>query len=129
MRSSRSSSIIAVAALVVVRVRAGRRREIGVAEAYRHVVGIASRLGYGPRPSQTIYEYADSLGRLVPVARVDLMTVADARVETAYGRHKLGSDRLAAVAHAARRLRVSLLRLFFRRGPRGRTRLVRPPRR
>jgi hypothetical protein len=55
------------------------------------------------------------------------MTVAEARVETAYGHHELGTDRLAAVTDAARRLRVSLLRLFFRRGGRGRPR--RPSRR
>jgi hypothetical protein len=100
-----------------------------VAEAYRGVVGIASRLGYGPRPSQTIYEYADSLGQLVPIARTDLRTVADARVETTYGRRQLGADRLAAVAAAASRLRVSLLRLFFRRGRSGGSRVLRPPRR
>jgi transglutaminase-like putative cysteine protease len=113
--------------LAVVWVRGVRRGDTGVADAYRRVVGLASRLGYGPRPSQTIYEYAESLGRLVPVARADLMTVAEARVETAYGHHELGTDRLAAVTDAARRLRVSLLRLFFRRGGRGRPR--RPSRR
>ena len=120
--------VVAGSALVIARVRAGRRGAVGVADSYRRVVGIASRFGYGPRPSQTIYEYANALGHLVPVARADLMTVAEARVETAYGRHALGSDRIAAVADAARRLRLSLLRLFFRRGPGRRTRTVRPRR-
>lgn len=121
--------VAAGATVAIVRIRAGRRREIGVAEAYGRVVGLASRLGYGPRPSQTTYEYADALANLVPVARPDLMTVANARVETTYARRQLGADRLAAVAGAARRLRVSLLRLFFRRGSRSGARVRRPPRR
>jgi hypothetical protein len=108
-----------VTAIVVARVRTRRRSDIGVAEAYRRMVGMATRLGYGPRPSQTVYEYAEAIGTLVPTAKVDLMTVATARVETTYARRQLGQDRLAAVADAARRLRISLLRLFFRRSPRG----------
>ncbi len=116
-----------VVAVVALRIRAGRG-DVGVAEMYRQIVGTASRLGHAPRPNQTIYEYADSLAVLVPAARSDLMTVAAARVETTYGRRILGSDQLAAVAAAARRLRTSLLRLFFRRN-RGVRRAVRRPRR
>ena len=75
----------------------------------------ASRLGFAPRPTQTIYEYATALGELVPVARADLKTVADAKVETQYAKLHLGEDRLHAVRQAMRRLRVSMLRLVFRR--------------
>jgi transglutaminase-like putative cysteine protease len=109
---------LVAAAAIVAAAWIGRRRrtDIGVAEAYRRMVAMASRLGYGPRPSQTVYEYAEAIGNLVPTARVDLMTVATARVETTYARRSLGQDRLVAVADAARRLRISLLRLFFRRG-------------
>jgi hypothetical protein len=78
----------------------------------------ASRLGFAPRPTQTVYEYAASLGELVPVAKGDLQTVADAKVETAYAHVSLGGDRLAAVRAASRRLRVSMLRLVLRRGRR-----------
>ncbi|HSO29724.1 MAG TPA: transglutaminase domain-containing protein [Candidatus Sulfomarinibacteraceae bacterium] len=78
----------------------------------------AARFGFGPRPSQTVYEYAGVLGNAVPGMRPELSTVARAKVEIAYGRQVLGPDRLRAVAEAHRRLRLGLLRLAFRRGPR-----------
>ena len=77
---------------------------------------IASRFGFGPRPTQTVYEYATALGEVLPDARPELQTVARAKVESAYGREILGDDRLASLRAAQRRLRVSLLRLAFRRG-------------
>ncbi len=94
----------------------GPRGEISPEGAWSSMARRASRLGFGPRPTQTIYEYAASLGELVPVARPDLQIVADAKVETSYAQAKLGGDRLRAVREATRRLRVSLLRLVLRRG-------------
>ena len=75
----------------------------------------AARFGLGPRASQTVYEYAGVLGDAVPVVRPELTTVAQAKVEIAYGRRDLGPDRLRAVAEAHRRLRIGLLRLALRR--------------
>jgi transglutaminase-like putative cysteine protease len=75
----------------------------------------AARFGFGPRPSQTVYEYAGALGDVLPAARPELRTVANAKVEIAYGRQDLSSERLRAVAEAHRRLQVRLLRLAFRR--------------
>ncbi len=98
----------------------GPRGEISPDGAWASLSKAASRLGYGRRANQTVYEYATSLGELVPVARADLATVADAKVETSYARARLGGDRLEAVGRATRRLRVSLLRLAFRRGRRSR---------
>lgn len=74
----------------------------------------AARLGFGQRPSQTVYEYAGALGDVLPLARTELSTVAHAKVEIAYGHRDLGEDRLKAVAEATRRLRVRLLRLALR---------------
>lgn len=99
----------------------GPRGEVSPENAWLAMSRRASRLGFGPRPTQTIYEYAATLGDLVPVARPDLQVVADAKVETSYARINLGGDRLRAVRDATRRLRVSLLRLVLRRG-RGRRR-------
>ncbi len=93
----------------------GPRGEMSPDGAWLSMSRGASRLGFGPRPTQTIYEYATALGELVPVARADLKTVADAKVETQYAKLRLGEDRLRAVRHAVRRLRVSMLRLVFRR--------------
>jgi hypothetical protein len=94
----------------------GPRGEITPDRAWLTMSGAASRLGFAPRANQTIYEYASSLGELVPVARSDLQTVADAKVETSYARVRLGGDRLQAVRDATRRLRLSLLRLVLHRG-------------
>jgi transglutaminase-like putative cysteine protease len=90
--------------------------------AYGTVVRMASRLGFGPRPTQTVYEYAGALGDVLPASRPELQLVANAKVESAYGHVVLGEERLAALNAAQRRLRVSLLRLVLRRRDRPRRR-------
>jgi transglutaminase-like putative cysteine protease len=93
---------------------------------YAGMTRLASRLGFGPRPTQTAYEYAAALGDILPSVRPELQTVATAKVEVAYGRMTLGDDRIRALRESYRRLRVSLLRLVFRRGRRGPKVLRRP---
>jgi transglutaminase-like putative cysteine protease len=97
-------------------------REISADDAWGTVTRLARRLGFGPRPTQTVYEYATALGEVLPSMEPELQTVALAKVEVAYGRHVLGSDRLAALRAATGRLRVGLLRLVLRRGRRPRRR-------
>jgi hypothetical protein len=82
---------------------------------YRTVARIAGRLGHPRRPTQTVYEYLGSLSDTVPSARPELQLVAQATVETTYGRRRLNPDRLAALGDAQRRLRFALLRLLLRR--------------
>jgi transglutaminase-like putative cysteine protease len=82
---------------------------------YASVGRLAGRFGFGPRPTQTAYEYATALGEILPRVRPELQTVATAKVEVAYGRRALGDDRLQALREAQRRLRTGLLRLAFRR--------------
>jgi hypothetical protein len=89
---------------------------------YASIVGLARRFGFGPRPTQTAYEYAAALGDILPNVRPELHTVAAAKVEVAYGNRTLGEDRLRALRESYRRLRVSLLRLAFRRRDRRRMR-------
>jgi transglutaminase-like putative cysteine protease len=96
----------------------GPRGELSPDAAWRTMSRSASRLGFSQRPTQTVYEYAAALGDLVPDAREDLGVVATAKVETTYAGAQLGGERLDAVRSAARRLRVTLLRLVFRRGRR-----------
>jgi transglutaminase-like putative cysteine protease len=88
--------------------------------AYGGITRIATRLGYGPRPAQTTYEYAARLGELVPVARSDLQLLATAKVEAVYGRRQPGSILLTRIAAAYRHARIGLLRLVFRRPKLGR---------
>jgi hypothetical protein len=75
---------------------------------------MASRLGYKPAPTQTVYEYTGMLADLVPRAKDPLGLVATAQVEVIYGRRHLGADRLATLESARRRVRQALLRLVFR---------------
>jgi hypothetical protein len=98
----------------------GPRGETSADRAYGTVAGLATRFGFGPRPTETVYEFAGALGDVLPTARPELQTVARAKVETAYGRRILGDDRLASLRAAQRRLRLMLLRLAFRRKERRR---------
>jgi transglutaminase-like putative cysteine protease len=98
----------------------GPRGQMSPDTAWQSMSNAATRLGFGPKPTQTVYEYATALGELVPVAKMDLQTVAEAKVETTYAGLRLGGARLDAVRDATRRLRVSLLRLLFRRPRKGR---------
>jgi hypothetical protein len=94
-----------------------RRRPIRLDEpdaVYRNVVRLASRLGYKPRPTQTVYEYTGMLADVLPRARDSLGVVAMATVEVSYGRRKLGSERLLTLAVAQRMVRGALLRLAIR---------------
>jgi hypothetical protein len=81
---------------------------------YRSIVRLASRLGYRPEPTQTVYEYTGMLAERVPRARESLGVVATATVEVTYGRRKLAADRIQALAVARTRIRRALLRLAFR---------------
>ena len=95
--------------------------------AFNSISRLAARLGYGPQPAQTTYEYAERLGELVPVASADLHLIATAKVEATYARMVAGESMLGLVAGAYRRARVGLLRLIVRRprvgrGPRSTSR-------
>jgi len=83
--------------------------------AYRGVTKLATRLGYGPRPSQTVYEYATGLGVLVPVAQEDLQLIATAKVEATYGRRQPADTVRLRLGGAYRRVRLGLLRTVMRR--------------
>jgi hypothetical protein len=94
------------------------RRRVPTTEpelAYRGVTSLAARLGYGPRPSQTAYEFAAGLGELVPVAQEDLHLIATAKVEATYGRRTAGENLLRRLGLAYRRARLGMLRLIVRR--------------
>jgi len=113
---------IVVGAIATLAWRRGPRGPVSPEEAYRSVSRIASRLGFAPRPTQTVYEYAGALADELPAVRPELETVARAKVEVAYGGRTLGDDRLTGLLDAYRRLRMQLLRLVLRRRRRrGRT--------
>ncbi|MEX1171915.1 MAG: transglutaminase domain-containing protein [Chloroflexota bacterium] len=113
---------IMIGALAIVAWRRGPRGPVSADGAYGMVTRLAARFGFGPRPDQTVYEYAGALADVLPTVRPELEMVAQAKVEVAYGARRLGEDRLAALREAQRRLRTNLLRLALRRGRRGRRR-------
>jgi hypothetical protein len=112
-------AIVAVAIAAWVR---GPRGEVSPERAWQALSRTASRFGFAPRPTETVYEYASSLTELVPAAEEDLRTVAVARVETVYAHATIEGPRLQAVRDAARRLRLTMLRLVLRRPARRRRR-------
>ena len=109
---------VVVAAIAAVAWQRGPRGPVSADGTYGSVTRLASRLGFAPRPNQTVYEYAGALGDMVPTIRPELQTVAHAKVEVAYGGRVLGADRMRALREAHRRLRVGLLRLLVRRARR-----------
>jgi hypothetical protein len=106
---------VSVGGLMFIAWQRGPRGATGPEAIWQGIGRIASRFGFGPRPTQTVYEYAGALGDVLPMSRPELETVAHAKVEVAYGRGVLTDERLRALRDAHRRLRVSLLRLAFRR--------------
>jgi transglutaminase-like putative cysteine protease len=117
--------IIALALFVLWR-RRSRRLEDPEA-VYRGLVKLASRLGYRPQPTQTVYEYTGMLADIVPQARDSLGVVATATVEVTYGKRQISGERLVFLATAQHSIRQALLGLALRvpklrlrrRGPAG----------
>jgi transglutaminase-like putative cysteine protease len=116
--------MIGIAALAFAAIRRTPSKPMHPDQAWGSVGRLAARFGLGPKPSQTVYEYAGALGDAVPAARIELTTIARAKVEVAYGKRDLGGDRLRNIAIAYQRLRFALLgvvaRRWFRRRPKGR---------
>jgi transglutaminase-like putative cysteine protease len=110
--------LILVCGAVLLLIRLRRLPQADGALAWGRIAGLATRLGHGPHPAQTEYEYAASLAEALPSVRDDLYVVADARVAQRYGRHALPGERRGALRRAYARVRTALLRLGW--GDRGR---------
>lgn len=108
------AGVLLAAGILLARARRAAR-DLTAEGAWSGLTGLARRLGAGPRPAQTVYEYAVTLGELLPAARPDLSVVATAKVEAAYGRAVLDGSRLAALRAATGRVRRRLLGLLVRR--------------
>ena len=101
----------------------GPRRGTTADHAYRTVTRLASRFGFGPRPTQTVYEYAGRpRGGAARSRDPSSRPWRGPRSRPPTAGRILGADRLQALREAERRLRVSLLRLAFRRRERRRRR-------
>jgi transglutaminase-like putative cysteine protease len=107
--------LIGLGALALAALRRTPSKPMHPDKAWGSLASLATRFGLGPRPSQTVYEYAGALGDAVPGARVELTTIARAKVEVAYGQRDLGMDRLKRIAEAYQRLRFAILGVVVRR--------------
>ena len=119
---SRSCSRSSSGVLAFVAWQRGPRGGTTADHAYRTVTRLASRFGFGPRPTQTVYEFAGEprRGPADRPARARDRRAGEGRDRLRPG--VLGEDRLQALRDAERRLRVNLLRLAFRRRERRRRR-------
>ena len=74
---------------------AGRAAPTSADGAYGTVTRIASRFGFGPRPTQTVYEYAGVARRGPAESGRSSRRSPGPRSRSAYGREILGDERLA----------------------------------
>ncbi len=86
---------------------------------------LGSYVGHSPAPSQTAYEYAESLAGVVPEAREPLRVIAHARVVDLYSRGGATDTERSAVESAWGRVARALLALVPQRVLRALTRFVR----
>jgi hypothetical protein len=107
--------LLGLAALILGLARRELRGPTQPDAVYRGMARLAGWFGYGPRPTQTAYEYTSGLGELLPAARPELQVIARAKVEATYGRREPGPKAQVALRRAYRRLRPRLLRLVLRR--------------
>lgn len=75
----------------------------------------AQRAGIGRRPSETFYEYAGWLEAEVPSRAVEIRTIADGKVWSAYSGRSMSQRAIEAIERAWDRLRFPLARLAIRR--------------
>ena len=107
--------VVGIVALALAAIRRTPTKPMHPDQAWGSLARLAARFGLGPRPSQTVFEYAGALGDAVPTARVELTTIARAKVEVAYGHRDLGGDRLKRIAEAYHRLRLAIIGVVLRR--------------
>lgn len=83
--------------------------------AWRHLAAAAERAGVGPRPAETIYEYAGWLEDQLPDHGEPIRQVADGKVWQSYSGRKLNYGASKRLDQAWASLRLPLLGLAIRR--------------
>lgn len=110
--------ILLGAAFVWLQMRRSRRRwrRLPAGErAWRHLAAAAERAGIGPRPAETIYEYAGWLEDQLPDHGEPIRQVADGKVWQSYSGRKLNFGASKRLDQAWASLRLPLLGLAIRR--------------
>jgi transglutaminase-like putative cysteine protease len=83
--------------------------------AWQQLTAAAGRAGVGPRPSETIYEYAGWLEDQLPAQVEPIRTVADGKVWQAYSGRRMTATAAERLDAALAALRLPLLWLTIRR--------------
>jgi transglutaminase-like putative cysteine protease len=86
--------------------------------AWRQLTAAAERAGVGPRPSETIYEYAGWLEEQLPAQREPIRTVADGKVWQAYSGRRMTATAAERLDAALSALRLPMVALAVRRAAR-----------
>ncbi|HEX2194726.1 MAG TPA: transglutaminase domain-containing protein [Candidatus Limnocylindria bacterium] len=112
--------LIALVAMAVAawRLRLTRRRMRFLAPAEKQWFRLAlaaDRAGVGPRPTETIYEYAAWLEEQIPRHRPEIQTIARGKVWQSYSGHSISGEALARIEAAWKRLELPMLWLAIRR--------------
>ncbi|MGI8659054.1 MAG: transglutaminase TgpA family protein [Candidatus Limnocylindria bacterium] len=123
--SARSGNALLVTALLVgagaflwIRMRRRQRswRFLPAGDrAWRQLTLAADRAGVGPRPSETIYEYAGWLEEQLPSHGEPIRTVADGKVWQAYSGKRMTATATSRLEEAWARLRLPLIWLTVKR--------------
>ena len=111
-------SCIGAAAFVFLRMRHLQRRWRLLPagdRAWQRLTLAADRAGVGPRPSETIYEYAGWLEEQLPSHVEPIRTVADGKVWQAYSGRRMTQIASSRLEEAWARLRLPLVWLAVRR--------------
>jgi transglutaminase-like putative cysteine protease len=122
---SRGGNLLLILAILMVgvgvavwRLRRTRRRLRFLAPGERQWFRLAlaaDRAGVGPRPTETIYEYASWLEEQMPRHRPEIQTIAGGKVWQSYSGRSISGVALARIEQAWKRLELPMLWLAIRR--------------
>ncbi len=104
--------------LVAWRLFSSRRRWRFLSPAdreWRRLTATAGRAGVGQLPYETVYEYAGWLEAQIPQRRVEIMTIADGKVQQTYSGKSIGETAIERIERAWARLRLPLMVLAAKR--------------
>jgi hypothetical protein len=121
----RGGNLLLIVAILMVgvgvaiwRLRRTRRRLRFLAPGERQWFRLAlaaDRAGVGPRPTETIYEYASWLEEQMPRHRPEIQTIAGGKVWQSYSGRSISGEALARIERAWKRLELPMLGLAVRR--------------